>query len=266
MAVVIGVKDALTSPHRQVTHPRRGWWALKDSLDAAWAGERGGKLAAAKNFLISSNWRRACASVRRTGPTDVWPSPCPREGAMHVRRLVASVAATAVVAGLSIVATAPAASAATQDLSVDCTESVSLGSPQVVSIARGDTLSVTSWTTPCDFAATNIEDYPTTFSSFTGGQAGVAAPEPLTWTVRPTADFGLTSAIICFGVGTCTYYVAFDIVGPSASSDPIPAWVQSYGRFGADATCEDGWSASWQAWAQEVTGGWVCTRSIPSLG
>jgi hypothetical protein len=42
--------------------------------------------------------------------------------------------------------------------------------------------------------------------------------------------------------------------------------VQAYGRFGADATCDDGWNASWQEWAVPVTGGWVCTRSVPSLG
>lgn len=47
---------------------------------------------------------------------------------------------------------------------------------------------------------------------------------------------------------------------------PIPEWVQAYGRASADATCEDGWGPSWQEWAQQVTGGWVCTRSIPSLG
>lgn len=50
-----------------------------------------------------------------------------------------------------------------------------------------------------------------------------------------------------------------------AASPAIPAWVQAYGRD-KDATCEDGWDPSWQEWAQEVTGGWVCTRSIPSLG
>lgn len=46
---------------------------------------------------------------------------------------------------------------------------------------------------------------------------------------------------------------------------PIPSWVQAYGRD-KEATCLDGWDASWQSWAEPVTGGWVCTRSIPSLG
>ena len=52
----------------------------------------------------------------------------------------------------------------------------------------------------------------------------------------------------------------------SRNGDPIPAWVQAYGRVGGDAACLDGWDPSWQEWAEPVTGGWVCTRSIPSLG
>ena len=52
----------------------------------------------------------------------------------------------------------------------------------------------------------------------------------------------------------------------AADAPPIPSWVQAYGRAGQDAACEDGWAPSWQSWAEPVTGGWVCTRSIPSLG
>ena len=51
-----------------------------------------------------------------------------------------------------------------------------------------------------------------------------------------------------------------------AQPAPIPGWKQAYGRASADATCEDGWSPSWQAWAEPVTGGWVCTRTIPAYG
>lgn len=53
---------------------------------------------------------------------------------------------------------------------------------------------------------------------------------------------------------------------PVGDPSPILAWVQAHGRAGADAPCEDGWAPSWQSWAEPVTGGWVCTRSIPSLG
>lgn len=56
---------------------------------------------------------------------------------------------------------------------------------------------------------------------------------------------------------------------PDAPGEPAPAipdWVQAFGRASADAACPDGWAASWQAWAQPVTGGWVCTRTVPALG
>jgi hypothetical protein len=54
-------------------------------------------------------------------------------------------------------------------------------------------------------------------------------------------------------------------LAPAPSPAPIPTWVQAYGRV-QDAACETGWDASWQEWAVPVTGGWVCPRSIPSLG
>jgi hypothetical protein len=47
---------------------------------------------------------------------------------------------------------------------------------------------------------------------------------------------------------------------------PIPPWVQGYGRGGAADACNDGWVASWEQWPHGGTGGWVCTREIPSLG
>jgi hypothetical protein len=53
---------------------------------------------------------------------------------------------------------------------------------------------------------------------------------------------------------------------PTASSTPIPPWVQAYGTFHHDDACATGWTNSWQEWAEPVTGGFVCTRSIPSLG
>ncbi len=59
-------------------------------------------------------------------------------------------------------------------------------------------------------------------------------------------------------------------IGPPSASivdaHPIPAWVQAYGRLGEDDSCLNGWGPSWQPWAEEITGGRVCTRSIPSLG
>lgn len=47
---------------------------------------------------------------------------------------------------------------------------------------------------------------------------------------------------------------------------PVPAWQQAYGRASQDADCADGWNPSWQEWALPVTGGWVCTRTVPAIG
>lgn len=80
-----------------------------------------------------------------------------------------------------------------------------------------------------------------------------------------TADNGARS-YASDGVGPTTFEAAVCGSGASASTAAaIPSWVQAYGRD-RDATCEEGWVPSWQEWAQSVTGGWVCTRSIPSLG
>lgn len=56
------------------------------------------------------------------------------------------------------------------------------------------------------------------------------------------------------------------VSAPAEVYTPPPPWVQAYGRFGADATCETGWDPSWQEWAQSVTGGWVCTKSVATYG
>ena len=48
--------------------------------------------------------------------------------------------------------------------------------------------------------------------------------------------------------------------------EPILMWVQSYGRHNQTDGCLDGWNPSWEMWMNEGTGGWVCTREIPSLG
>jgi hypothetical protein len=52
---------------------------------------------------------------------------------------------------------------------------------------------------------------------------------------------------------------------PAEEFAAIPDWVQGYGRAVTDS-CRAGWAASWEMWMNGGTGGYVCTRSIPSLG
>lgn len=84
-------------------------------------------------------------------------------------------------------------------------------------------------------------------------EAGFWVPNFRTDLSGPVSSATLT--ITCGGPST-----------PSASAPAIPAWVQAYGIFRQDDACETGWTNSWQEWAVPVTGGWVCTRSVPSLG
>lgn len=39
------------------------------------------------------------------------------------------------------------------------------------------------------------------------------------------------------------------------------SWLQQVGRQQSEE-CAEGWGASWAAWAEPVTGGWVCSREV----
>jgi hypothetical protein len=133
---------------------------------------------------------------------------------------------------------------------VNC-EDVTSSVPGVITWSANDTCGRSSNPDPDAFCAlSSFPSGPGTNVVITLLQAGTT-----TWRARAnTTDVGLT--------------VNFTVTGTSAPADapPIPAWVQAYGRDGKDATCEAGWDPSWQSWAEPVTGGWVCTRSVPSLG
>jgi hypothetical protein len=67
------------------------------------------------------------------------------------------------------------------------------------------------------------------------------------------------------GGGDATWTVTCGSVSV-VSASPIPAWVQGYGRKSAADICDDGWKPSWEMWPNRGTGGWDCSREIPSLG
>jgi hypothetical protein len=47
---------------------------------------------------------------------------------------------------------------------------------------------------------------------------------------------------------------------------PILDQLLAFGRLDTNVPCPTGWGESWHPWAVPVTGGPVCTRTIPSLG
>ncbi len=215
---------------------------------------------------------------------------------MRIRKLVSAGAAAAMVVGGVSLAVAPAASAAVSAFEVELTES----DPLFGSWGGGDpdyyyqtcTMSI-SESGDYDYYDVGYEDFdgnpPYTdmeFGVYTLGGFDPTAPGTnliddfddegtfefdagdytVVVTTNDSGDTGLANWTLTGG-GTATLSGGCGYGGGSAASGiPIPEWVQAYGRFGANATCEDGWKPSWQHWAEPITGGWVCTRSIPSLG
>ena len=106
---------------------------------------------------------------------------------------------------------------------------------------------------PTDWVASNV-----------GGSADIWAAQLLGVNVdgATLANGNVVATVVDF-TKMSQWYVYWAIV-PSAS--PPPMWHQAYGRASVDSTCERGWSPSWAVWPNSGTGGWVCTRSIPSLG
>jgi hypothetical protein len=188
---------------------------------------------------------------------------------MKFRRVAAAVAAAAMIAGGVSLAVAPAASAITVStltitgsatlswtpassdyyllvcapetvVADDCGTVPGPGPNLLYLIADGDP-SVTSHTfAPGDM----VEPY--------SGSSEVPLPAGDYAFVLVDFNNGVTSNVV-HGTVADTYI-------------PIPPWVQGYGRASAADVCLDGWTASWELWPNGGTGGWVCTRSIPSLG
>jgi hypothetical protein len=183
-----------------------------------------------------------------------------------------------IVGGVSLAA-APAASATDFPISVACG---GVASTDVVNltVAPGDTVTVTP--VGCEYFGYGDVAGSVSWSDADGthtksaGSPGAAALTPGLTNVLFTAPATEWSGF-AFSVGhriggssdyaVIQYFVTVSVGGNIASSaTPIPDWVQAYGRASKGATCLHGWIPSWQAWAEPVTGGWVCTRDIPSLG
>jgi hypothetical protein len=192
---------------------------------------------------------------------------------MH-NRLVAATAAAALMLA-SGVAGAPGASAASLTLTADCSDPYTLVTLPF-EVLPGDTITVNYANCPSALTIPGVSEI--TGSNWTLQQDYGFAQTYLLDTSSGMATFdivGTQSAgeyVVAFSK-TMTYndWINFlQGIGPapepSATVAAIPAWVQAYGRASSDATCLGGWSPSWQGWAVPVTGGWVCTRSIPSLG
>jgi hypothetical protein len=187
---------------------------------------------------------------------------------MRLRQIVASVAAAITIAGGVSLVAAPSASAAQIGLQADCTAATGMvvlpleASPgDVITIAASNC----GWA-QIDGPSIDPLDY------FTSPVPDGSWPSPVVFVVRSDAPLGETPVGFNFGVqragdATARLWHLTIVAAAAASTDaPIPDWVQAYGRADKDASCRDGWSPSYAMWPNNGTGGWVCTREIPSLG
>lgn len=201
---------------------------------------------------------------------------------MGATRKVTAGAVLGLAAGLGFIGATPAfaAPADPSSLSFACDSSTNSIFSTTLYGDPGDTFTITNTVSGsyCYVRETNGNVGGNPLNGYTGIVIATAGENPSPGEIRigPTAYFtivGTGSFTMVYGPGaskSSTITVARRPAPPvsnAASSTPsIPEWVQAYGRRSADATCESGWGASWQPWAVPVTGGWVCTRSIPSLG
>ena len=185
----------------------------------------------------------------------------------------------ACVASAGLALAAPAAHADTVSVGVPCSDGP--GSPAVqVDVRRGDTLSFsTNQAHGCNTAQT-VSPYAslTYFDSWPGpnaaGDIDVGGLSAIDYVVAADAPLGLTPtvAIVVYNFDRdAGRFYELNILparAPAVATAPLspPPWVQAFGRSNSDAGCQVGWGPSWQMWAVHVTGGWVCTRTIASLG
>lgn len=191
-----------------------------------------------------------------------------------MRRIVGI--ATAVGLGLGGLVAAPSASAAQTWTIYLCTgtgQDAAGSGPQTVYASPGDTVVLENncagvnmvFGSPSDPA---IFAFPPTVGIPTGGSSSA-----------PVVGVG-TGIQVAYVDGSQVPVTTVTVVS-SARPAPIPDWIQAYGRSGPDEDCPSGYnpswaggpgsdvvaySKSWQQWMNAGTGGWVCTRTIPSLG
>lgn len=187
--------------------------------------------------------------------------------AMHAARWASIGAAGVMLAGQALVGAAPVSAV---DLSEGC-QALNASRPnqwaQFVGYVfnAGEVIAV-SFANPSDGATTGYLKVNLITRDLT------SIPGTASFTFRNTDSYSVGMEL---DIGTSDWNWSCGVVqspspGSAAAStadgQPIPSWTQARGRDGMNATCEIGWGPSWQEWAEPVTGGWVCTRSIPMYG
>lgn len=190
---------------------------------------------------------------------------------MRLSVLVASAVAAATLVGL-----APSASAATVQRTVGCSDPNGGYTPTPFEIVAspGDTI-VLEGDVGCTVLTIEAALDPIVASSdLVDGVATIVLREDAAPGSYGSGELG-DRALGLWGsvaIGTpsqtrgMNFYVTVVASATPTAASPIPAWVQGYGRNSSTESCLAGWAPSWEQWMHAGAGGWVCTRSIPSLG
>ncbi len=190
---------------------------------------------------------------------------------MRVRRLVASVAAAVILAGAAAMA-APPASAASASVTCDADKTIefTLEPGEVLTLDLSNCTGVTltgTFDTTYFAAAMSVALADTTIPLAPAGGGGMTgysgSPVLGVSFTAPGSEQALATQFFMTGE---TASVTVRVRVQKAGSTRIPDWVQGYGRGAATDACSAGWSPSWEMWMNGGKGGFVCTRSIPSLG
>jgi hypothetical protein len=185
---------------------------------------------------------------------------------MRRRRIAAGTAAALAIAELGIAGATPASATLNTCATINSVQEVVNPSPMgasfsaTVDFVTGDPLSVT-WSNIVGSASDSVLQVPTSRAVDIG-----TPTETLSYTI-PSEYAGIQefTATLDGEFISATLTITCGVTSTTASSG-IPPWVQAYGIFHQRDACETGWGNSWQKWAEPITGGWVCTRTIPSLG
>jgi hypothetical protein len=202
---------------------------------------------------------------------------------MRVHKILAATAAAVTLAGGVMLTMAPAASAADVALTISCeagnpknvaTEVVAQPGSRIVIAGPNCFVGGFELSDAYLFTSRPVEGPTGTFTFVVASDVALG-----TYGNSGVSIFGVDNDLQpgggtrCFGelgdttCGAAFYLTITDGSVPSTTGSPsIPVWVQAYGRASAGATCLEGWYPSWESWAEPVTGGWVCTRSIASRG
>lgn len=199
---------------------------------------------------------------------------------MGVRHMLVATAVAVMMAVPGTTAATPAHAASAQPASstLACASDTDGANDRTITGAVGDTFTLqsNSGVHGCGLSPTAVTFGATTYTGYSGivtatGLIVFSSPVEYfqvagaTFTIVAPGSFTVSHGNLDFRNHSSTITVRLPSAPETTTAPAIPSWVQASGRD-KDAGCLDGWSASWQQWAEKVTGGWVCTRSIPSLG